>query len=275
MNVIGGITATLPNGSAKSGDLRGGFGSSVACWLNDGGGTSRALADSCFSMSSFSTPGRTPPWLPRPGLPGRALGVCVPPGAVQGPLMDRRRRDRKARPGGPPNLCLLTWTERGRILAQREANGRGANMGQNLKKCLLVGSLAGLVAAMLAFGMCFWASLWPAATDASLTWSFRPWWRLSNWVLAGAAFMSIGLSFGILAIIRPDIRRKKSAQKSPPPDPARIEGQIAEEDLLEIFDQADEEINRPPESPDSPAPMPAVPPKPLSGLQAEAKLDDE
>ncbi len=79
----------------------------------------------------------------------------------------------------------------------------------NLKKGVGVGLIAGLVAAALVFGLCFWASTWPAATEASLTWAYRPWWRTSNWLTALAAFLFVAVVFGVLAAFRPDFRSKK------------------------------------------------------------------
>jgi hypothetical protein len=78
----------------------------------------------------------------------------------------------------------------------------------NLKKGLVVGLIAGLVAAVLIFALCVWASTWPAASEVSLTWSFRPWWRVSNWMAALITFVAIGLVFGVLAAFRPDMKRK-------------------------------------------------------------------
>ena len=79
----------------------------------------------------------------------------------------------------------------------------------NLKKGLVVGLVAGLVAAALIFGLCVWASTWPAFSEVSVTWSFRPWWRLSNWLATLIAFVSVGLVFGFLAAFRPDVKSKR------------------------------------------------------------------
>jgi len=78
----------------------------------------------------------------------------------------------------------------------------------NLKKGLVVGLVAGLVAAALVFGLCLWATTWLAVTDVSLTWSFRPWWRSSNWLAALAAFIFVAALSGVLAAFRPDVRGK-------------------------------------------------------------------
>ena len=79
----------------------------------------------------------------------------------------------------------------------------------NLKKGLAVGLIAGFMAAALVFGLCFWVSTWPAVTEVSLTWSFRPWWRSSNWLAALAAFIFVTLVFGVLAAFRPDFSSKR------------------------------------------------------------------
>ena len=79
----------------------------------------------------------------------------------------------------------------------------------NFKKGVVVGLVAGFVAAVLVFGLCVWASTWPAVTDVSLTWSFRPWWRESNWLFPLAAFFVVGVLFGLLAAFRPDLRSKR------------------------------------------------------------------
>ena len=80
-------------------------------------------------------------------------------------------------------------------------------MNPNLKKGLVVGVIAGFVAAVVVFGLCVWASTWPAFSDVSLTWSFRPWWRESNWLFAAAAFVFVGLVVGVLTTFRPNMKR--------------------------------------------------------------------
>src|SRR5882724_3536833 len=79
----------------------------------------------------------------------------------------------------------------------------------NLKKGLVVGLVAGLVAAALVFGLCLLASTWPAVTNVSLTWSFRPWWRSSNWLAALASFFFVTVVVGVLAAFRLRVRRKR------------------------------------------------------------------
>ena len=79
----------------------------------------------------------------------------------------------------------------------------------NLKKGLTVGLISGLAGALLVLGLCVWASTWPAVTDVSLTWSFRPWWRESNWLFTFGAFIFVGVIMGVLASFRPDMRCKR------------------------------------------------------------------
>ncbi len=62
-----------------------------------------------------------------------------------------------------------------------------------------VGLWSGGLAAAATFACCYWVSTWPAMTDTSLTRAFRPWWRLSNFALALAAFAFFGLVMGVLA----------------------------------------------------------------------------
>jgi cell division protein FtsX len=79
----------------------------------------------------------------------------------------------------------------------------------NFKKGMMVGLIAGLVAAVLTFALCVWESTETPATEVSLTWSFRPWWRESNWMFTIAAFFFVGVASGMLAAFRPDMRRKR------------------------------------------------------------------
>ena len=77
-------------------------------------------------------------------------------------------------------------------------------MNAKFKKLLLLATGAGLVSALLVFGLCLWASTWPAVTEVSLTWSFRPWYRSRNWLAALIAFAFVGLAAGVLAALRPE-----------------------------------------------------------------------
>jgi hypothetical protein len=79
----------------------------------------------------------------------------------------------------------------------------------NFKKGLVAGLIVGLVAAVLVFGLCVWASTWPAFSEVSATWSFRPWWRESNWLITIAAFVFVSVVAGVLAAFRPDMRSKR------------------------------------------------------------------
>ncbi len=76
------------------------------------------------------------------------------------------------------------------------------------KKFLVLGASAGVIGAVLVFGMCLWASTLPAVTQVSLTWSFRPWYRSSNWLAALIAFAFVGVVAGALAALRPDRSKK-------------------------------------------------------------------
>ena len=75
----------------------------------------------------------------------------------------------------------------------------------SLKKGMVVGFIAGLIGAVIVLGMCVWASTWPTVTEVSLRWAFRPWWRGSNWLEVIGAFILFGLSFGVLAALRPEV----------------------------------------------------------------------
>lgn len=69
--------------------------------------------------------------------------------------------------------------------------------------------VGGTVAAALVFAFCYWASTWPGIGPASLTWSFRPWWRESNWGAAIISFGFVATLLGFLAACRPEARSKR------------------------------------------------------------------
>jgi hypothetical protein len=71
-----------------------------------------------------------------------------------------------------------------------------------LKKGAVVGITGGTAAAVLVFALCFWASTWPALGPVSLTWSFRPWWRASNWAAALVTFICVAVLLGFRAVRR-------------------------------------------------------------------------
>ena len=73
----------------------------------------------------------------------------------------------------------------------------------NLRKGLVVGLIAGLVAAVSVFGLCFWCSTLTPLWDGDLTWAFRPWWRLDNWLSSLAVFAFVGILSGVVAAFRP------------------------------------------------------------------------
>jgi hypothetical protein len=56
------------------------------------------------------------------------------------------------------------------------------------RKAVIQASLAGLWCAALAFLVCYWMAGQPAVTPVSVCYSFRPWWRASNWLFAALAF---------------------------------------------------------------------------------------
>ena len=66
--------------------------------------------------------------------------------------------------------------------------------------------MAGLIAATFVFGSCVLASCMDAITPASLSISFRPWWRERNWLFA----ISGGLVFGLLGALRPETKPKNN-----------------------------------------------------------------
>ena len=66
-----------------------------------------------------------------------------------------------------------------------------------------VGTVAGFLAAVVCMVLCWWASMLPAPTSVSLSLAFRPWWRLSNWVLAMLAFGGAGSVAWAVAASRP------------------------------------------------------------------------
>jgi hypothetical protein len=78
----------------------------------------------------------------------------------------------------------------------------------NWKKGIKVALIAGSIAALLDFAFSYWISRQPAITDVSLTWSFRPWWRLSNWMFAFGTFVVVGTIFGLLAAFRPNLKKR-------------------------------------------------------------------
>jgi len=76
----------------------------------------------------------------------------------------------------------------------------------NWKKGVKTALIAGTIGAVAAFAISLILSQQAPATDISLTGSLRPWWRLSNWCIAGGAFSIVGGSIGFLAAFRPSFR---------------------------------------------------------------------
>jgi hypothetical protein len=80
-------------------------------------------------------------------------------------------------------------------------------MNPTLKKPTVVGSLGGVAASASVFAFCIWASTWDAVSPVSLTLSFRPWWRASNWIAAALSFAVVAVVLAARAASRP---RKKA-----------------------------------------------------------------
>jgi hypothetical protein len=70
-------------------------------------------------------------------------------------------------------------------------------MNSMLKRAVSTGAIGGFVAAVLVFGVCVWTSSLEAVTEVSLSLSFRPWWRASNWVAAAVAFTIVAVILGL------------------------------------------------------------------------------
>ncbi len=85
-------------------------------------------------------------------------------------------------------------------------------MHPNLRRGVVVGLIAGLLAAVSVFGLCFWMSTLPPLWDGDLTWAFRPWWRLDNWLGSLAVFAFVGIPSGVVAAFRPDKNGKDVSQ---------------------------------------------------------------
>jgi len=77
----------------------------------------------------------------------------------------------------------------------------------NLKRAIGIALLAGLLAAVGAFGVCIWISTDRPATDTSLTWAFRPWYRLNNWLISALAFCTVTLIVSARTVFRPRMPR--------------------------------------------------------------------
>ena len=73
----------------------------------------------------------------------------------------------------------------------------------DLRRGLRAGVIAGAAGFMLWFAVCYGGSTLPAATDVSMCWAFRPWWRLSNWVSSLVVGSVIGMIAGLLTAFRP------------------------------------------------------------------------
>ena len=79
----------------------------------------------------------------------------------------------------------------------------------NWRKGIRVGAITGAIAGVIAFVACIIAARSPAATDVSICWSFRPWWRLSNWIESGIVAISFFIVMGFLEAFHPENRKRK------------------------------------------------------------------
>jgi len=96
--------------------------------------------------------------------------------------------------------------------AQELEGGTTEAMGNSYpsaKKGVKVAAIAGTIAGALSFGASCWMASLPAITDVSICWSFRPWWRLSNWVEALVFGIIVGTIAGLIATFRPQRPRRK------------------------------------------------------------------
>jgi len=82
-----------------------------------------------------------------------------------------------------------------------------------VRKAVRFGLLSGTLAGVLTFLACYWVASQPAVTVVSLCWVCRPWWRLSNWIAALFAFLFFGIGLGILAGLRPEMRRRRKTER--------------------------------------------------------------
>lgn len=66
------------------------------------------------------------------------------------------------------------------------------------KTGIKVGLALGTIAGACTFILCYLAACLPAISEVSLSMSFRPWWRLSNWMTS----LAIGAgSFGFVVAL--------------------------------------------------------------------------
>lgn len=72
------------------------------------------------------------------------------------------------------------------------------------KRGLKAGGIAGVIAGVLGFVACLWAAALPAISVVSLSWSFRPWWRLSNWTASLAIALAFFVIVGLLTALTPE-----------------------------------------------------------------------
>ena len=65
------------------------------------------------------------------------------------------------------------------------------------------GAAAGIGAAAVAFALCLLLAMISGGADLTPAMSFRPWWRLSNWIVSVGAGVSFAVVAGLVAVLRP------------------------------------------------------------------------
>ena len=68
------------------------------------------------------------------------------------------------------------------------------------------GLIGGALVAVIIFLMCCWIAGQPAETQTSLPFSFRPWWRWSNWAISICGFAIVVVGIGAIVALRPHTR---------------------------------------------------------------------
>jgi len=85
-----------------------------------------------------------------------------------------------------------------------------------VRKAVKFGLLSGTIAGVLAFLLLCWGVPRPLVNAGSpYYWDCRPWWRLSNWMAALFAFLFFGIGLGILAGLRPKMRKMRKRERLP------------------------------------------------------------
>jgi len=77
------------------------------------------------------------------------------------------------------------------------------------RRGLFWGTVLGTFFGIYAFGICvFVAGL--VVNPASLSVSFQPWWRVSNWIISVLVFLVAGVMAGLSAAFEHPVRKRKS-----------------------------------------------------------------